>query len=503
MEAIIAQLLAENAAQRVQIAELTATIAKLTDRVAELLAIAQQKKRPPPKPPREPSPPPDVPADAQQAFAERPLPPEEPPPPEKAAKRPSPTGRKPLPKHLPADETTVVPDVCAHCNGTDLAVIDEVVEEKLDVRSHQRRRITRRKTCRCKACGLRTTGEAPPSPFQGSKVTCEWLAWLVVQKFQLVVPLDRVRRYLGVQGLALSMSFLVTQIEAAASLLEAIDGEHWKQLLAGSHLASDATGFKVQVPKVGLHHGHIEVFHWHDVAVFQYEPEKGGETLASKLGKFRGTLQVDAESRHNGVFADGRVTEAGCNAHGRRKFKDAEGSQPVLAKEGGRFVSSWFDADEEGRREGHTGDALRTWRQQRIRPLVDDFRRWMDAVQPTLPPDDAVAKVIRYYRNHWEALTRFVDDPELPLDNSASEREFQFVAKLRLNSLFAGGTEGAHRAAVLLGIAATCRRAGVDLGAYLTWVFVRVGTHAHKYNLSAAELTPAAYRRAHPEPATN
>jgi len=391
----------------------------------------------------------------------------------------------------------VAPTRCAHCDGTDLTVVDVLVEEKLDVRSHQRRRVTRRKTCLCKDCGHRTTGEAPPAPFAASKVTCEWLAWLVVQKFQLVVPLDRVRRYLGLQGITLSMSFLVSQIQAAAELLEAIDGEHWKQLRSGDHLASDATGFKVQIPKVGLHAGHLELYHWGDVAVFQYEPEKGGETLASKLKKYQGTLLVDAESRYNDVFRDGRVIEAGCNAHGRRKFRDAEAAQPTLAAEGGRYIASWFEADEKGRLEGHKGDALRTWRQQHIRPLVDDFRRWMDAVQPTLPPDDDVAKVIRYYRNHWAALTRFLEDPELPLDNSKSEREFQFVAKLRLNSLFAGSTEGAHRSAVLLGIAATCRRLGVDLGAYLTWVFVRTGTHAKKYNLSAAEMTPAAYQRAH------
>jgi hypothetical protein len=121
----------------------------------------------------------------------------------------------------------------------------------------------------------------------------------------------------------------------------------------------------------------------------------------------------------------------------------------------------------------------------------------MDAVQPTLIPSDPLAKVLQYYRNHWTKLMRFLDDPNaIPIDNSASEREFQPVAKLRLNSLFAGGTEGAHRVCVLLGIAATCRRLGVDLEAYLTWVFVRRGTHRHKYNLSAADLTPAAYKRA-------
>lgn len=55
------------------------------------------------------------------------------------------------------------------------------------------------------------------------------------------------------------MSFLVLQIEHAAELLDAIDGEHWKQLLAGTHLASDGTGFKVQIPELGLHGGFMEV----------------------------------------------------------------------------------------------------------------------------------------------------------------------------------------------------------------------------------------------------
>ena len=119
----------------------------------------------------------------------------------------------------------------------------------------------------------------------------------------------------------------------------------------------------------------------------------------------------------------------------------------------------------------------------------------MDAVEPTLVDDDPLAKVIRYFGNHWDNLMRFLTDPQLPLDNSASEREFQAIAKLRLNSLFAGGTEGAHRAAILLGLAATCKRQGLNYEAYLVWVFDRRGTHRHKYTLSAAELTPAAYKR--------
>jgi len=100
-----------------------------------------------------------------------------------------------------------------------------------------------------------------------------------------------------------------------------------------------------------------------------------------------------------------------------------------------------------------------------------------------------------YYRNHWDALFRFIDEPDIPIDNSASEREFQAVAKLRLNSLFAGGTEGAHRAAVLLGIAATCRAIGIDSLAYMAWAFERLGTHREHFALELADLTPAAFKR--------
>jgi transposase len=501
----LARLRAAGEETNVRMRELVEAVAKGNERIAELLAIAKRKRRPDSeKPPAEPPPPPGLTDEQRRAFEERPKPPPEPEPEEKQAKKAKPTGRQPLPEHLPAEGERSVPGCCAHCASTRLQQKSEIIETKLHIAPHHRRRVTKRISCICMDCGKRTTGEAPPAPFERSKVTCEWLAWLVVMKFRLAVPLDRIRNYLGAQGVALSESFLVSQIERAADILDPIDGEHWKLLLQDDHLATDGTGFKVQIPGLGLHNGFMEVYHWGDTVVFQYEASKDGDTQAGKLGRFDGTLLSDAEHRYNLAHELG-IIEAGCNAHGRRKLRDAEKVQPVLAAEGGRFVAAWFDLEEAAQLAGLRGEGLLAWRQGRIRPLVESFRRWMDAVFPTLIPDDDLAKVLTYYRNHWAALTRFLEDPELPLDNSASaldnsasEREFQFFAKLRLNCLFAGGTEGAHRAAVLLGISSTCRRLRVDLHAYLTWVFVRLGTHRHKYNLSAADLTPAAYAKLHP-----
>ena len=498
----------ENAELRAVIAKLTATVdtltsqlAKMNERLAELLAVAQRRQSgsrtkssttPPP-----PVAPPTLSEDAKRAYDERPPPPPKPEKPQREKKPAKPTGRKALPTHLPVEETVLRPDSCGHCGSAEIDAADEVVEEKLHVvKEHQRRRVVRRTTCRCRRCGGRTTPRSLPAPYERSKVTCDWLAWFVHQKFSLLVPLDRIRRDLADRSIPLAMSTLVSFVERAADLLAPIDGVHWQQLLKSRWMASDGTGLKVLIPGLSsAHNGYIELYRNTELAVFQYEADKRGEVVESKLAPFKGTLTADAEHRENGVYADGTVLEAGCNAHGRRKFEAAEAVQPALAVEGGAFIGAMYGEEEKARDLGLVGDALVHHRQQHTRPIADTFDRWLAAIEPTLLPSDPLLVAVRYYRNHRAALYRFIDDADVPIDNSATEREFQNVAKLRLNMLFAGSSEGAHRACILLGIMATCRAQKVPVQAYLTWAFERLGTHRDAFDLPATELTPAAYRR--------
>lgn len=481
------------------IATLTNEVAKLNDRVAELLAIAQRKQRKSAAPTeKKPEAPPVVEAEQQKAFDARPKPPELPEKTKPVKRTQRRTGRNAVPQHLPADEHDLRPTSCEHCGSTALDVVDEVVEEKLHVvKEHQRRRVVRRTTCRCKNCLGRTTPASLPAPYARSKVTCEWLAWFIHQKFGLLSPLDRIRRDLLERDIPLAMGTLVGFVERAADVLAPIDGLHWRKLLSSSWMATDGTGIKVLVPGLpAAHDGYVELYRNTEHAVFQYAAHKGGDDVEAKLGPFRGTLTADAEHRFNGVYATGRVIEAGCNAHGRRKFRDAEQTQPALAAEGGAFIAAMYVAEEAARKDALSGDALLAHRREHIRPVATDFAKWLAAVEPTLLPSDLLSAAVGYYRKHWDALTRFIDDPDVPIDNSPTEREFQNFAKLRLNMLFAGSTEGAHRACVLLGIVATCRAIGVPVEAYLSWAFERLGTHRERYGLPLDELTPAAFKAA-------
>ena len=243
------------------------------------------------------------------------------------------------------------------------------------------------------------------------------------------------------------------------------------------------------------HNGYIELYRNLSCAVFQYEADKASEHLVGKLQAFCGTLTADAEHRLNAAYASGRVLEAGCNAHGVRKFEDAEATQPTLAAEGHRFLSNIYLHEAHAHELALAGDALVEHRRRLIRPLADQLERWCDAVAPTLLPSEPLMAAVRYYQRHGKALFRFIDDANVPIDNSATEREFQNVAKLRLNVLFAGSTEGAHRACVLLGIIATCRTVGVPVQAYLTWAFERLGTHRDVFALPLEAMTPAAFKK--------
>jgi hypothetical protein len=98
---------------------------------------------------------------------------------------------------------------------------------------------------------------------------------------------------------------------------------------------------------------------------------------------------------------------------------------------------------------GFVGDALVEHRRRFIRPLAEQLERWCTAVAPTLLPSEPLMAAVGYYQRHGKALFRFIDDANVPIDNSATEREFQNVAKLGLNVLFAGSTESAQRACVL------------------------------------------------------
>ena len=115
-------------------------------------------------------------------------------------------------------------------------------------------------------------------------------------------------------------------------------------------------------------------------------------------------------------------------------------------------------------------------RQSRSRPVADALHAWLLAQRQTLAKADATAKAIDYSLSNWRALTRYLDDGNVPIDNNAVENSIRPLAVGRKNWLFVGSRQAGERAAVMLSLIESAKLNGHDPWAYLKDVFERLPT---------------------------
>jgi transposase len=198
-----------------------------------------------------------------------------------------------------------------------------------------------------------------------------------------------------------------------------------------------------------------------------------GEHPRNHLKNFRGALQADAYSGFHHLYGGGRIYEVSCWSHARRKFHDIHvaHASPITIQALDR-IGALYAIEEEIR--GKCADIRRAVRQARSRPLLDDLRHWMERPLRSLSKKSETAGAIQYALSPWRALTRYVDDGLLEIDNNAAERSLRSVVRGRKNYLFMGSDSGGRRAAVLYSLMATAKLNDLDPALYLRAVLARI-----------------------------
>jgi len=437
-------------------------------------------------------------------------------------------GRKAKPEHLPRDTETRKVTACSGCGGDNLLAKDQLVLEEYDyVRAHVRVRRTLREVCICADCNKRTTATPPPMPMNSASCTMRFVAWLLFAKAGLFLPLDRLRRDFKEQGAPLASSTLTRWWSNGADMLHPIAQAVRHSLLRDAHIRTDGTGLVVVFTKKkgkpvrgpkregevdedgwltqrGSVRGQVLVFGNDDHAVYLFTGDKKGHHAMDflTLGKredgsqitWSGTITADALSAHDQLFTDGSRIEAGCNAHGFRKFRDHASNGPLIASKAIGFIAGFYKVEAEAKEKELTGAELLAYRQAHAGPIATEFKTWLNKNRNALLDTNPVFKAMRYYRKHWDALTRFLTDPDVELDNNWSERALRKVALIRNNSMYAGDFAGAERLCTLLTLINTCRLHDVDPYEYLTWALTKVVPHVENRGLVASDLTPMAYK---------
>jgi transposase len=127
------------------------------------------------------------------------------------------------------------------------------------------------------------------------------------------------------------------------------------------------------------------------------------------------------------LTAAGGIVLAACWAHVRRKFYDLhEATGSPIAAEALRRIAELYAI--EGSIRGRTAEERRRVRNTSARPLIDMMKPWLEIQLGRVPPAGPLAEAIRYALARWPALTRFLDDGRIELDNNPVERAIQPIA---------------------------------------------------------------------------
>ena len=396
--------------------------------------------------------------------------------------------RRPLPEHLPREVHTHLPqqDSCTQCGG-ELRKLSEDVSEMLEyvpasfkVIRHVRPKLS------CTKCDVIVEAPAPARPIERGLAGPGLLAHVLVAKYADHCPLYRQSEIYARAAVDLDRSTLADWVGAASHLLTPLVDRVRGHVLAASKLHADDTPVPVLAPGMGktktarlwtyVRDDRSAAGNTPPAVWFAYSEDRKGEHPRQHLSKFTGILQADGYAGFHHLYEGGRIIEAACWAHVRRKFYDIQvATGSAIAAEAIQRIGALYDIEREIR--GKPPAMRREIRQARARPLVDDLHRWFNKTLAGLSRKSDTALAIRYALSRWRALIRYLDDGRIEMDNSAAERALRTVALGRKNYLFAGSDAGGERAAAIYTLLGTAKLNGIDPELYLRHVLERIADH--------------------------
>lgn len=338
------------------------------------------------------------------------------------------------------------------------------------------------------------TSPPPPMPLEGCKASASLLAILLIQKYMLHLPLYRQEEAFQQAGLFIPRSTLCDWVLKSAFELAPIARAIWESIRAGPVLQLDDTPIKCQG---GKGHGNFQAYLWSFVnpgvpgVAFQFTEGRSTDDLSPLLvGVSASVLLGDAYAANKAAAREAglEVEYASCWAHVLRKFRDARKEAPSMVRLFRDDLRAIYAVEADADEGGLDADARAELRQRRARPAIARLLArtlgWKDVFSLSGKMGDA----IKYLRNNRKALTTYLSNGMVPIDNNACERSIRPIAVGRRNWLFAGSVTGGEAAATIYTLIESCKAADVEVAPYLADVLGRVATHPAS---RVHELTPS------------
>ncbi len=378
--------------------------------------------------------------------------------------------RKPLPADLPREQ--IIHDIKEAdkiCNcGTALSRIGEEITEQLkfipaslSVVQHVRPKYA------CKPC--QETVRIAPMPtllLPKSNATPELVAHTIVAKYADAIPLYRQSKIWSRADIDMPRSTLCSWLIQTAELCEPLVTLSHKDMLLSDYIQADESPIQVlrEPGRKDISQSYLWVYRSENTIIFDYQQTRGGYHAKQFLRHFKGYLQTDAYSGYHFTEKINEIVHLGCMAHARRPFAQLAklATKEGLAVKALDYFKRLYAIESFAKDKQLTHDERHRLRNEKAPLILAEFKDWLLQHITKVPKQHQLGKAIYYVLNHWEALTNYLRDGRLEIDNNKIENFIRPLALGRKNYLFMGSPQGAKAGAIFYSLIATCTSHGIE-----------------------------------------
>ena len=335
----------------------------------------------------------------------------------------------------------------------------------------------RRQKYRCRCNEQVATAPGPVKLIPGGRYSIDFAVHVAENKYLDHLPLERQAKAMGRSDLDIDSQTIWDQINALARHLEPTYEALCRQVLESDVVYADETFWR--------NHENKNTSKWwtwcavsDDIATYRIDKNRSQKAAKRLLGGFEGIAMTDGYGAYQALEKElPKLGLAHCWAHVRRKFLEAADVYPGLSDYAVTEIGKLFKIEQEVPRAGPDTSEKekqellklrRRLRRERSKPIIDGLLKWAVEHDGAVLPKSKMGKAITYMLNLWKGLTRFLDDPRIPLDNNAAERALRGVVVGRKNHYGSKSKRGTEVAAIFYTLFETAKLSQVDPRTYVT-----------------------------------
>lgn len=353
----------------------------------------------------------------------------------------------------------------------DIVEVVDVVERRWVLRKNRLAKYR----CRCGGCV--ETAEGPARLIKGGRYSLDVALVAACDKYLNHLPLDRQVRMARREGVNLTTQALWDQVWALTSLLEPVCQRIRHHILEQRVVGVDLTGFSL-IEKGGSTHQQMWQLSCPTGIYFSARKSKSAnegvplfivDDKSTEPRRYCGTVMMDGAKELLAIARQVGFNVAHCWSHARRNILKAQQEAPDQVKEFLDLVGELYaierravgeprpDKPERGYRALIDVEKLKTLRDTESRAVTSKIQSWLLA--QSCIPGGLLRAGVQYVASRWSALTRFLDEPLIPLDNNQTERSYIGLAIGRRNYVGARSERGLKAAEVFYTLVESARLA--------------------------------------------